>query len=115
MDDGDDDLMSELRDLAAKYDPPPPGMLQKVKEVFPKVGALDTADPWWVEEVARAKRQWEEAKTLPHTGVDGEEVCYVCVAGDGDARCQRCGCSVGHPGCQCPEGYLAGPCMEQRP
>lgn len=94
-----------------------PPIAQNPKEVSPKFGTLDTAgsESWWEEEVARAKRQWEEAKTFPHAGVDGDEVCYLCVAGDGDPRCQRCGCSVGHPGCQCPEGYLPGPCMPESP
>lgn len=78
------------------------------KEVPGDSPTLDSA-AFWAGEVARAQQEWADVQVAEtHTGAG----CWLCWAGDGDARCQRCGCSVGHPGCQCDEGYLAGPCAE---
>jgi hypothetical protein len=39
------------------------------------------------------------------------ELCQLCFAGDGDARCIRCGRSTGGPlVCECAEGPAIGPC-----
>lgn len=70
-------------------------------------------DDWYAKDVAAAKASWEETKrrTPKHPGDTDEDICDWCWAGDGDARCQRCGCSEGHPGCQCIEGMIEGPCI----
>lgn len=69
-------------------------------------------DKWWECELADARDEWEAVKAsgAKHTG--DIFTCELCFAGDGDARCQRCGNSEGWPGCICEEGSLAGPCVE---
>jgi hypothetical protein len=68
---------------------------------------------WWYEkEVAKEQYHWrEDLREHAHTG--NWQTCELCWAGDGDPRCQRCGCSAGWPGCQCaPQLFLSGPCMK---
>lgn len=65
---------------------------------------------WYRTMVKKAAAEWAGIKGDAHTGYSDDDVCFLCWAGDGDPRCQRCGCSVGMPGCQCSDGYLAGPC-----
>lgn len=67
---------------------------------------------WFEREVHEAQADWERLKAEGATHAGEGQWCDLCIAGDGDGRCQRCGCSVGMPGCQCAEGPLAGPCLK---
>jgi hypothetical protein len=70
---------------------------------------LSKHDEFFEHAVAEAAEDWQSVQEMEtHRGsLD----CELCWAGDGDPRCQRCGCSVGFPGCQCSGGWERGPCL----
>lgn len=72
--------------------------------------AVEVVTNW----LSAASRNAMVASTVhPWDDGEGDGWCGLCMHGDGDARCLRCGRSTGGPHvCQCPAGALIGPCAQ---